>query len=48
MQSVPGTRRGLRQMLRYGTIRCLKAIFEKHAVHLNEVQKFISRDSAGN
>ncbi|MEP1332293.1 MAG: type VI-A CRISPR-associated RNA-guided ribonuclease Cas13a, partial [Lentilitoribacter sp.] len=44
--SIPGTRRGLRQMLRYGHFNALEGIFERHKVSSEEVKKFINLSHA--
>lgn len=41
--SVPGTRRGLRQMLRFGHFDVFKEIFEKHLVTTKEVEELTDR-----
>lgn len=38
--SVPGTRRGLRQIVRFGTARALTPIFKHHKVQKDEVETF--------
>jgi hypothetical protein len=46
--SLPGTRRGLRQIARLGHVSALKAIFQKHSVTPDEVQTLQQARKAGN
>ncbi|MGR9400218.1 type VI-A CRISPR-associated RNA-guided ribonuclease Cas13a [Rhizobium leguminosarum] len=43
--SLPGTRRGLRQILRYGHYTALEGVFERHRVTNEEVAAFTSLNS---
>ncbi len=42
--TVPGTRRGLRQILRYGHYNVLESIFKKHPVIQDEIDAFLNME----